>query len=77
MTASASALHRPRPARKYSTAQAAFHIWTVRRLRRERAIDPRAADLALRSLHGHPNRRVAALAQLTTWEIALEITRHG
>ena len=69
------AQRRPRPARKSSTAEAAFHVWTVRRLRRERAIDPRAADLALRSLRNHPNPRVAVLAQLTTWEIAWELTQ--
>jgi hypothetical protein len=55
----------PLPPSQFSTAQAALRVWIIRQLRSERAIDPLAGDLALRSLSNHPNPRVAALAQLT------------
>jgi hypothetical protein len=57
------------PPGQYSIAQAALRVWTIRHLHRERAIDPRAADLVLRCLRNYPNPRVAALAELTTREI--------
>lgn len=43
--------------------------WEIRRLWREKAIDPFAADRALVRLRNHPNVRVAALAAETTQQI--------
>lgn len=45
---------------------AAFKLWTIRRLLAEGALDPLAADTALRALREHPNGRVAGLARQTT-----------
>ncbi len=45
---------------------AAERLWKIRRMIRERAVDPLAADTALRPLRQHPNVRVAWLASMTT-----------
>lgn len=47
-------------------------LWDIRRLMRAGAVDPKAADLALRPFRIHPNARLAALAAQTTQEIEKE-----
>lgn len=53
-----------------TTAQAAYKLWTIRRLLREGGIDLLAADIALRGLRRSPNKRIAALANDTQSDIA-------
>ena len=49
-------------------------VWKIRQLWRERALDPLAADTALRPLRAHPNGRVARLATETLREIVERFT---
>lgn len=53
--------------------EAATRVWAIRRLYRERALDPLAADTALRALRDHPNHKLARLAEQTTREIVREV----
>ena len=65
----------PAPIRPLPLQAATQRLWQLRRLIGAGAVDPRAADLALRPLRTHPNARVAALATQTTNEITQEQTR--
>ena len=60
----------PLPPRRYTTAQAAARLWTIRHLLRERAIDPLAAHGALEHLARHDAASVRALATATLCDIA-------
>ena len=65
----------PTPIQPLPLQVATQRLWQLRRLMREGAVDPLAADLALRPLREHPNARVAALAIHTTNEIVEEFKR--
>lgn len=62
----------PPPIQPLPLQAATQRLWDIRRLVRAGAVDPRAADVALRPFRIHPNARVAALATQTTQEIAKE-----
>lgn len=53
--------------------QATQRLWCIRHLLRERAIDPLAADTALRPLRDHPHPRVAGLAGQTTAQLVTRV----
>ena len=61
--------------RPLTTEQAATRVWTVRRLLREGAMDPLAADTALRSARRSGNLRIARLAESTTNDLVKEFAR--
>ena len=64
----------PRP-KPLTTEQAAYRLWEIRRLLRERALDPLAADVALRPMRESRNPRLAALAHCTTNELVSAFAR--
>ena len=65
----------PAPIPPLPLQAATQRLWQLRRLIGAGAVDPFAADLALRPLRDHPNARVKALATQTTNDLLKELQR--